>query len=150
MDIPFVPADFEPPTEFTSDSFHLEVLGPRHNDRDHAAWMSSIDHIRATPGFSEDEEPGWPTPMSLESNMDDLVRHQRDFEERKGFTYSILDGDEVFGCVYIYPHKGDHDAAVSCWVTATRSAMDEPVRDALWAWVRESWPFTNPHFAGVT
>ena len=42
--------------------FRLEPLGPEHNDRDYEAWMSSIDHIHATPGM---EHRDWPTPMSL-------------------------------------------------------------------------------------
>jgi hypothetical protein len=29
----------------------LEPLGPQHNQSDHAAWMSSIEHIRSTPGY---------------------------------------------------------------------------------------------------
>ena len=44
---------------------------------DHAAWMSSIDHIRSTPGFDEQEEPDWPVAMTLEANLEDLVRHAR-------------------------------------------------------------------------
>ena len=33
-------------------AFVLEPLDPAHNDRDHEAWMSSIAHIRSTPGFA--------------------------------------------------------------------------------------------------
>ena len=33
--------------------------------------------------------------MTLDANLADLVRHAKDFEERTGFTYSMLDGDEV-------------------------------------------------------
>ncbi len=57
--------------------------------------MSSLDHIHSTPGFEESE---WPRPMSLEANLADLERHARDFTDRAGFTYSVLDGDEVIGC----------------------------------------------------
>lgn len=148
---PFVPNDFEPPLTFNADGFHLEPLGAQHNERDHKAWMSSIDHIRSTPGFTDDEEPGWPTAMSLESNLNDLVRHEQDFAERKGFTYSILDGDDVIGCIYIYPYRGDdHDAAISSWVTQSRADVDMPVREALAAWIDETWPFGNPYYAGTT
>ena len=34
-----------------------------------------------------------------------MEMHYREFVERKSFTYSILDGDEVIGCVYIYPAR---------------------------------------------
>ena len=47
----FVPTDFDPPTGFMAGDLHLEPLGPEHNERDYAAWTSSMDHIRRSPGF---------------------------------------------------------------------------------------------------
>ncbi len=42
--------------------------------------------------------------MSLEENLVDLERHARDFVDRTGFTYTVLDpDDDVIGCVYLYP-----------------------------------------------
>jgi hypothetical protein len=52
MEDPFVPPSFEVPDAYAWSEFHLEPLGEKHNDRDHAAWMSSIDHIRSSPGPS--------------------------------------------------------------------------------------------------
>ncbi|HEY5890719.1 MAG TPA: nuclear transport factor 2 family protein [Acidimicrobiia bacterium] len=151
MEEPFVPTDFDAPLAFAWSDFHLEPLGPQHNERDHEAWMSSIDHIRSTPGFTPAEEPNWPVAMSLERNLEDLVRHARDFEERKGFTYSILEGDDVVGCVYIYPSRAsDHDAVVSSWVTESHANSDDSVRKTLATWIDEVWPFSNPHYAGTT
>lgn len=49
----FVPDDFDVPLRHAWAGFHLEPLGPQHNERDYEAWMSSIDHIRSTPGFSD-------------------------------------------------------------------------------------------------
>lgn len=142
MATPFVPADFEVPTSFDGPGFRLEPLGPLHNERDHEAWMSSVEHIHATPGFP-DPDDGWPYPMSLESNLADLVGHARDFENRDGFTYSILDGDDVIGCVYIYPSPDpDYHASISSWVTATRTEMDRVVWETLSAWLA-SWPFPS-------
>ena len=141
----FVPDSFVVPTHFEGDGFHLEPLGPQHNDRDHEAWMSSIDHIRSTPGL---EGWDWPTPMSLEQNLGDLEGHARSFRERTGFTYSILDADEVIGCVYICPPRteGD-DASVRSWVRASRAEMDAPVWRALSAWLTADWPFERLDYA---
>jgi hypothetical protein len=74
----FVPVGFEPPRSLVTDRFRLEPLGPQHNAADHAAWMSSIEHIRATPGFPDGT---WPplNGMSLEANLADLRRHAADF-----------------------------------------------------------------------
>lgn len=145
MEDTFVPVDFEVPGSFEGPGFRLEPLGAEHNDRDHAAWMSSIDHIRSTPGF--DDWP-WPVPMSLERNLEDLVGHAQHFEERKGFTYSILDGDDVIGCLYIYPaSRTGHDAEVRSWVRESRAAMDDAVWSTVSGWLEATWPFLNPYYA---
>ena len=137
MNSALVPADFDVPLTFEGPGFRLEPLGPEHNDRDHAAWSGSIEHIRSTPGFPDGD---WPSPMTLERNLEDLVRHARDFEIRKGFTYSILDGDAVIGCVYIYPKKDSEGVAeVSSWVIEERADLDRVVFDCLSEWLAD-WP----------
>ena len=74
----FVPVGFEPPTSLATNQFHLEPLGPQHNQADHAAWMSSIEHIRSTAGYPDGK---WPprSGMTLEENLTDLRRHADDF-----------------------------------------------------------------------
>jgi len=142
----FVPSEFEVPTGFNGPGFRLEPLGPQHNERDHNAWMSSIEHIHSTPGFRPPVE--WPAPMSLEANLADLDGHARDFESRDGFTYSILDGDDVIGCLYIYPSSTPgRDASVSSWVRASRAEMDVVVYRSLSTWIGEAWPFESPDYA---
>ncbi len=142
----FVPPEFEVPPGLSGDGFRLEPLGPEHNERDHAAWMSSIEHIHSTPGFDVADRT-WPVAMSLEENRSDLVMHAEHFQGRTGFTYSVLDGDQVIGCVYIYPSKrSGFDADVESWVTEGRAEMDIVVWEAVSAWLDQSWPFTNPHY----
>lgn len=140
----FVPEGFEPPAGLVTDGFRLEPLGPEHNERDHAAWSSSIEHILGSPGFGPDAS--WPREMSLEENLVDLERHARDFEERKGFTYTVLDEEEVVGCVYVYPAKDEaHDACVRSWVTASRAELDGALRQAVADWLAgDAWPFERP------
>ncbi|MFV1971425.1 MAG: N-acetyltransferase [Acidimicrobiia bacterium] len=144
MSTAFVPADFEIPLTFEGPGFRMEPLGPVHNERDHAAWMSSVDHIRATPGFGDSD---WPTPMSLQENLSDLVGHATDFENREGFTFSILDGDDVIGCLYIYPARtAANDAHVRSWVSEHRADMDVTVWRTVSAWLPAEWPFLNPSY----
>ncbi len=141
---PFVPVDFAVPADFDGPGFRLEPLGPEHNERDHEAWMSSIDHIHASPGFPDGS---WPSPMTLERNLADLERHARDFADRTGFTYSVLDGDDVIGCLYIYPSsEPGHDAEVKSWVTAGRAEMDAVVRRSVGEWLASDWPFESPDY----
>jgi hypothetical protein len=146
--VPFVPDDFQPPARLVTDEFLLEPLGPEHNEDDHEAWSSSIEHIRATPGFRDSR---WPRAMTLDENRADLERHARDFAARSGFTYTVLDPPDrgVIGCVYIYPDKdGVHDAAVSSWVRATHAARDAPLRELVSRWLAEAWPFERISYAG--
>jgi hypothetical protein len=141
---PFVPPDFEPPTVLVAERFRLEPLGPQHNEADHAAWMSSIPHIRSTPGFPDGN---WPPEdgMSLERNLEDLRRHAADFEVRKGFTFTVLDPDtdDVIGCVYLYPESPDSDVTVRTWVRASHAELDVPLADAVAAWLAADWPWTR-------
>jgi len=146
-DADFVPADFEPPHRLTAPGMELEPLGPQHNEPDYAAWTSSMEHIRATPGFVGGT---WPRQMTLAENGADLERHARDFAERRGFTYTVRepgDGD-VIGCVYIYPLEGTTDVAtVSSWVRADRAELDLPLHRAVTEWLERDWPFPRFEYA---
>ncbi len=140
----FVPEHFVVPRSFQGPGFRLEPLGPEHNRRDYEAWSSSMDHIRATPGDWEE----WPHPMTLEDNLGDLEKHAREFHDRQAFTYSILDGDEVIGCLYIYPdEESDTDAYVSSWVTESRAEMDTVVWRSVTDWLTREWPFREFRYA---
>jgi hypothetical protein len=139
----FVPDDFDPPTRLATDRFVLEPLGPQHNHADLAAWSSSIDHIRATPGYPDGN---WPPieGMTPERNLADLVRHAGHFAERKGFTFTVLDpaDDDVIGCVYIYPVKDPaYDVGVQSWVRADHADLDTPLADAVAEWIARDWPW---------
>ena len=46
------------PLGLATDDFVLEPLGPEHNEADYAAWTSSLEHIRRTPGFPWERGPG--------------------------------------------------------------------------------------------
>jgi hypothetical protein len=86
--------------------------------------------------------------MTLDENLGDLQRHAREFVEREAFTYSILDGDDVIGCLYIYPdEKGTTDAYVSSWVTERRTEMDAVVWRAVSDWLSTEWPFDDFRYA---
>jgi hypothetical protein len=139
----FVPDDYVVPLSLTGPGFRLEPLGPQHNDADHRAWMSSIEHIRATPGFSTG---GWPPVegMAIDENLGDLRRHADDFARRVGFTYTVLDDEDVVvGCVYIYPSRADPDVTeVRSWVTARRAELDSVLHDTVDSWLAADWPFT--------
>jgi len=144
---PFVPAEFAVPSALENGQFRLEQLGPQHNEPDYDAWSSSVEHIRQTPGW---EQSSWPDDRDLAKNLDDLQGHADDFEQRKGFTYTVLDAasGDVIGCVYIYPDKsGEHDAKVLSWVRASRAELDAPLWQAVTDWLAADWPFERVAYA---
>jgi hypothetical protein len=152
----FVPEDFTVPDGLTAGEFRLAPLGPQHNESDYAAWTASVDHIRATPGFSG---RSWPREMSLDDNLRDLERHARDFTGRCGFTYTVLSAGtgDVIGCVYIYPPRGPEPsgtggrhAVIRSWVRADRAALDPVLHDAVLAWLERDWPFDSIEYAPRT
>lgn len=125
----------------------LELLGPQHNEADHAAWMSSIAHIRSTPGFDQ----GWPpvAGMTLAENHEDLAGHAQRSHQRVDFAYSVIDiatGD-VVGCVYFEPSStGEREVAASSWVSAARAELDGLLTEIVGAWLRAAWPFEVVHY----
>jgi hypothetical protein len=143
----FVPPDFEVPRGLETVAFVLEPLGPEHNESDYDAWTSSLEHIRATPGFPWGR---WPHEMSLEENRADLEMHADDFRARKGFTYTVLDPAtrDVIGCVYIYPARDcDDDAQARSWVRESSAELDVALRSAVSAWLASDWPFASVQYA---
>ncbi len=126
----------------------LEPLGLEHNEADYAAWTQSIEHIRTTPGFAG---RAWPDPsMSLEQNAADLAAHARDFADRSGFTYTVLDpaSGDVIGCLYLYGARREgYDVDVRSWVRADRAELDKPLYDLVCHWLADSWPFARPDYA---
>jgi len=119
--------------------FVLEPLDPKHNEADHRAWTSSIDHIRATPGFHAELWGGddWPYPMSLEDNLRDLTKHGEEFRQGEAFAYSVIDprDGDVIGCVYVDPDE----------VADLDSVLEQAVREWLSG---EDWNFTSVRFPG--
>ncbi len=108
---------------------------------------SSIDHIRATPGFAGRDWP--PTGgMTLPDNLRDLQSHAADFAARTGFTFTVIEPGTgaVVGCVYLYPARDNgYDADVRSWVDAD---LDGALRDAVRTWLAERWPFRRVAYSG--
>lgn len=140
--------DFELPEAYVDGRFVFEPLGSKHNAVDQPAWTSSIDHIRATPGFAGRR---WPAQKeTLKQNEASLARHEADFGGRRGFAYAVLDAvsREYLGCVYFYPPRsGAFDVDVRSWVRRERADLDKPLRDAVRAWLKVAWPWTRPDCA---
>lgn len=148
--VPIVSPDFSVPQGLTTEHTLLRPLAPEHNSSDYEAWTSSIDHIKATPGFGPPRR--WPmAEMSLEENLKDVELHLQHFGDRVGFTYTVLDRNDpqrVIGCVYIYDDQsGENDAEVRSWVRVDRAELDIEIWTAVTEWLKTSWPFESVLYA---
>ena len=137
-----VPASFVVPEELDTPDFRIRKLTFRDAALDYKAVMSNIDLIRKTRGGD------WPTAeLTFEDDQIDLAWHQREFERRTSFAYTVmsLDETECLGCVYLDPPGKESDGAevdVSFWVV--QAAYDRGLYAGLFVTIRRwlaDWPF---------
>ena len=151
METRFVPEDFGVPQRVEQTNYVLRPLLVTDVENDYDAVMSSKESLRRI--FSEDDA-AWPADtMTLQDNYRDLARHQQDFEQRNGFTYTMetSGGQRCLGCVYIYPSPADgYDAQVYYWVRDSVKAqgLEDELGAFLRQWLRDVWPFQHPAFPG--
>ena len=146
---PFVPDDFTVPEKLETEEIRLRMLTVNDVVKDYDAVMTSVDHLKTVwPGS------GWPAEdLTLEQNLIDLGWHQREFQTRRSFAYTVVTPSEsrVVGCVYIDPtRKRGYDAAVFLW--ARQSELAAGLEDRLYAsvrsWIANHWPFQKVAFPG--
>jgi hypothetical protein len=144
---PFVPPEFEVPETLESERFRLRMLTVNDVDKDFDAVTTSTEHLQKV------WEGEWPEGLTLEQNLIDLGWHQKEFQRRRSFAYTVVAPDEsrVLGCVYIYPtRKNGYDAEVYFWARQSElaSGLESELESALRSWIQNRWPFTNPAFPG--
>ncbi len=137
----FLPAGFHVPELLVTPTFSARPLTVDDVVRDYDAVMSSRERLVGTFG----SESSWPAAdLSLKQNLIDLGWHQKEFQKRRSFAYTLVDPDDTLtlGCFYVYPEAPDgFDASVYLWVRTSHSDMDEAVFSAVKQWLEEAWPF---------
>jgi len=139
----FVPTDFKIPEKLETKRFKLRKLTVDDVEKDFDAVISSVDLLKGI--FGPDSE--WPSKnLTMEQNQADLLHHQKEFEERTAFTYTVVNLSErrCLGCVYIYPSQTPgFDAVVFLWVRKTEyeKGLDPVLFKAVKEWVKAEWPF---------
>jgi hypothetical protein len=145
---PFVPPDFIVPTLLETDRFRIRPLTVQDVVKDYEAVMTSREHLRATMGGT------WPRDdLSLEQDLIDLGWHQKEFQIRRSFAYTVVSPDEsrVVGCIYVNPtEKTGYDADVTFWVRADQlaSGLDQALEAAVLGWLAADWPFEQVGYPG--
>ena len=145
---PFVPAEFVVPSELVTANFTLRMLSVGDVERDfEAVTLSAARVSKVWP------DSGWPAGLTLRQNLIDLGWHEKEFQNRTSFAYTMVapDESEVLGCVYVYPtDKAAHDAEIFLWVRESEVAndLDEALFEVVQRWLASTWPFVNPAYPG--
>lgn len=152
----------EPIERLETDQMLLRPLRSTDAELDYEAVMESREFLRIW------EQDTWPADdFTVEANVKDLEKHERDEESGVGYTYTVMTPDETecLGCVYTYSPTvnwierdpktpiGDHDwssvdAVTMFWIRLSRldEGMDRTLLDLLRQWMDDAWPFENHVF----
>ena len=146
----FAPDSVPIPLGFETIDFRIRNLTINDVVKDYDAVMSSIDHLWGVLGPSR----AWPSSdLTLEQDLIDLGWHQKEFQIRNSFTYTVISLDEsrCLGCVYVFPsEKMGFDAKVILWVRQSEisKGLDEKLFSAVKMWLSEEWWFSSVAFPG--
>ena len=146
----FVPDSVIIPSGIETEDFKIRILTINDVVKDYDAVMSSIDHLKGVFGPNNP----WPdADLTLEQDLIDLGWHQKEFQIRSSFAYTVMrpDGNKCLGCVYIDPsEKVGYDAKVILWVRLSEieKGLDDRLFSTVKKWISEEWWFTIVAFPG--
>ena len=145
----WVPKDFAPPPKFETGEYRLRMLTVNDVVKDFDAVMTSADHLKGI--FPPPST--WPDGLSLEQDLIDLGWHQKEFQRRTSFAYTMMSLDEsrCLGCVYFYPSdRQGYDAYALLWARQSElaSGLEERLLADVRQWLIADWPFQSVGFPG--
>ena len=146
----FIPTDFIVPDKFEYQHFRLRMLTVNDVVKDYDVVMTSIDHLQGVFG----PKSKWPRKeLTLEQDLIDLGWHQKEFQRRSSFAYTVMNKEEsiCLGCVYINPaSKIAFDAEVYLWVRLSEfeNGLDPVLFNAVKNWIKQKWPFHMVAYPG--
>ena len=146
----FAPDSFKIPSGIETYDFRIRILTINDLVKDYDAVMSSIDHLKGIFG----QKSSWPSKdLSIEQDLVDLGWHQKEFEIKSSFAFTVMNLDEskCLGCVYIDPsEKVGYDAKMICWVRKSEiiNGLDDKLFCKVKLWLSEEWWFTSVAYPG--
>lgn len=146
---PFVPSDFKIPDTLENQHFRIRMLTVNDVVKDYDAVMTSIENLQKMFPLSS-----WPSSdLTFEQDLIDLGWHQKEFQIRSSFAYTVvsLDESEVLGCLYINPTiKSDYDASITMWIRTSMldKGLDDILFNSVKEWIEKDWPFKKIAYPG--
>ncbi|MBL7058469.1 GNAT family N-acetyltransferase [Patescibacteria group bacterium] len=147
-----IPKNFQVPAVLETDKFRLRMLTVNDVVKDYDAVMTSVKHLQETNPFGP--KSNWPTKeLTFEQDLIDLGWHQKEFQNRSSFAYTVMSLDEknCLGCMYIYPSSNSkYDAKIIAWVrqSVLDLGFDELLFNTVKQWIKDKWLFKNPGYPG--
>jgi|TARA_B100000749_G_scaffold144963_1_gene111199 RimJ/RimL family protein N-acetyltransferase len=148
----FIPTDYIIPEVLETDRFRLRMLTVKDVKLDYDAVMTSIEHLQKTKPFGPNHK--WPThDLSFEQDLIDLGWHQKEFQKKSSFAFTVmsLDETECLGCLYIYPSDNpNYDVIIIMWVRQSEipNGLDKILFSNVKKWIQEKWPFKKVAYPG--
>lgn len=141
---PFIPTDFKVPDTFQNEHFRMRMLTINDVVKDYDAVMSSVKHLQTTKPFGPNHN--WPKDLTFEQNLIDLGWHQKEFQRRSSFAYTVtnLDESKCLGAIYIYPSSNpNYETMIILWVRQSEieNGLDEHLFESVKEWISKKWPF---------
>ncbi|MCF8267374.1 MAG: hypothetical protein K9I69_04765 [Ignavibacteriales bacterium] len=146
----FTPDTFVPPVRLETELLILRMLTIHDLVKDYDAVMTCREEIRGVFGPNDT----WPEDdLTLEQDLIDLGWHQKEFQNRSSFAYTVMSPDETIclGCVYIMPSSNpNYDARIILWSRKSQEhqGLDEYLFDKVRNWIEDEWPFKNAAYPG--
>ncbi|MFT4668159.1 MAG: hypothetical protein ACJAXB_002608 [Candidatus Endobugula sp.] len=147
----FLPKDFEVPQELETNRLRLRMLKVSDVVKDYDAVMSSIKHLQTTKPFGPNHN--WPKDLTFEQNLIDLGWHQKEFQRRSSFAYTVMNLEEskCLGCIYIEPSSNpNYETMILLWVRQSEieNGLDQHLFESVREWISEKWPFMTIAYPG--
>ena len=148
---PFIPRDFKIPQQLETTRLRLRMLKVSDVVKDYDAVMSSAEHLLKTKPFGPNQK--WPQSLTFEQNLIDLGWHQKEFQMRSSFAYTVMDLEEsrCLGCMYIYPSAHpDYEVKIIMWVrqSEVENGLDEHLFESVKQWIAGEWCFEKVAYPG--
>jgi hypothetical protein len=140
----FIPDEFIVPTIYKTENFTIRKLTVLDVQKDYIAVMEAKDHIHEL--YTKEYTNGWPADnLTLEEDENDLKEHEKEFNERIAFAYTVFDleNENCLGCIYIDP-SDCYDAEITMWTKD--HVTDLLLYKTVKKWIENVWTFKNAYY----
>jgi RimJ/RimL family protein N-acetyltransferase len=154
----YYPEESKVPNGFSTSQYDIRPLLTSDVEKDYEAVMAAQElNLRWTEGR-------WPKDgFTVEENLEDLEYHQKMHEERKEFTFTVMDPEEKYclGCIYFNPLRSEilevvkakgltyaSSSIVFFWLRPdlTDKQFSYRIFEKIRDWIKTEWEFNHVYY----